>query len=150
MKLILKENIPSLGKIGDIVEVSDGYARNYLIPNGLAQVATLQAIKQLEIEREQLLKKEEKNHKEAIEISKKLLGLVLKIPVRVGIKNKIHGAVTSKDIFLALKKEGINLKPKSIYLPQPIKLLGKYKIPIKLSPAVTSEIYVEIVPLNSK
>ena len=145
MKIILKEDIPSIGKRGDIVNVSDGYGRNYLIPKKLALLATPNNVKLIENDRKSREKKLLKAKKEALNLASKIESFSLTINVKVGEGDKLFGSVTSKDIEERLKKEGINVDKKDIILDEPIKALGVYSVPIKIHPEVHAKLKVWIV-----
>lgn len=145
MKVILKEDIRELGNVGDVIQVADGYARNYLIPKGLAKPATEQNIQQLEHEtkmREGLMQKQKK---EAELFAKKLEEVSCTVIKKAGEEEKLFGSVTSQDIYESLKNEGIEIDKKKIILEEPIKALGVYKVPIKVHPEVTAELKVWVV-----
>jgi len=137
MKVILLQDIPKLGKDGDVVEVADGYARNFLIPKGLAEVATLQRIAIIANRMEKERKLREKQEQEARILAEKLEHTSCTIPVKAGEEDKLFGAVTVQDIADTLAKEGLYVDKKKIALEEPIKKLGVYNIPIKVSPDIT-------------
>ena len=145
MKVILREDIPSLGKKGDIVNVADGYGRNYLIPKNLALPASPANIRLIENERRISEKKLARAKDEALKVASKIESLSLTIEVKAGEEDKIFGSVTSRDIENRLKKEGIMVDRKNILLEEPIKSLGVYNIPIKLHPEVTTKLKVWVV-----
>lgn len=145
MKLILTEDIPSLGKIGDVVQVADGYGRNFLIPQGKALLATSQSVKRFDHQKQMLKQKVEKEKKEAEKLAKKLEGISCTIPMATGEGDKLFGAVTSMDIETALKQEEIVVNRKKILLEEPIKSLGIYTVPIKLHPEITANLKIWVV-----
>ena len=145
MEVILNESIESLGRAGDIVKVADGYARNYLIPKGLAMVANKKNVVQLEKQRAAILEKAAKIKQEFEALSEQLSKLEIEIPVKVGEEEKLYGSVTSMDIAKAIEEKGYTVDRKKIVLPEPIKALGEYEIPIKLSPDVTATVNVKVV-----
>lgn len=145
MKVILSEDIPSLGKIGDVVQVADGYGRNFLIPQGKALPATSQSVKKFEHQKQVLKQKVEKEKKEAEKLAKKLEGVSCTITMDAGEGDKLFGAVTSMDIEAALKNEDITVDRKKILLEEPIKSLGIYTVPIKLHPGITANLKVWVV-----
>jgi len=136
MKVILREDIPSLGKMGDMVEVANGYARNYLIPQKKAIPATHKNVKVIEQERRVLLRKREREKHRAETLAERLSNMTCEILKRVGEEGKIFGSVTSMDIVHALEEKGIALDKRKILLEEPIKRIGEYEIPIKLHPDV--------------
>ncbi len=145
MEVILNESIESLGKAGDIVQVSDGYARNYLIPKGIAIVANKKNIVQIEKQRAAILERAAKMKQEFEALAEQLSKLDIEIPVRVGEEEKLYGSVTSLDIAKAIEEKGYNVDRKKIILSEPIKALGEYEIPVKLSPDVTATLKVKVV-----
>jgi large subunit ribosomal protein L9 len=145
MKVILKEDIKSLGRAGEIVNVSEGYARNYLIPKGLALVADEKNIKAFETQKKKIIEKIEKEKEETILFAERLRTLLLTIKAKAGEEGKLFGSITTMDISEALRKEGIELDRKRIQLPEPIKRTGEYRIPVRLSHNVTSEFTVRII-----
>lgn len=145
MKIILRQDFEQLGHAGDIVEVKDGYARNYLIPKQIAYPATKSYIKMMdEIGRQQQFKKN-KEKKQAEEFAKKLESVSVTIPVAVGEGDKMYGSVTAQNIHEYLEKQGIQIDRKAIQLEEPIKALGVYSVPIKLHKEVSVDIKVWVV-----
>jgi len=145
MKVILIENLKDLGKIGDVVDVKDGYARNYLFPKKIALPATEENIKRVKKRMEEIQRRIEIEKMTLEELDRRLRELNLKIPKKCGEKDIIFGSVTVTDIWEALSKAGFEIEKKKIVLKEPIKRLGIYTIPIKLHPSVTSELKVEVV-----
>ncbi len=145
MEVILNESIESLGKAGDIVNVSDGYARNYLIPKGIAIVANKKNLVQIEKQRAAILERAAKVRQEYEALAEQLSKLDIEIPVKVGEEEKLYGSVTSMDIARAIEEKGYQVDRKKIVLPEPIKALGEYEIPVKLSPDVTATVKVRVV-----
>ncbi|MEO0232499.1 MAG: 50S ribosomal protein L9 [candidate division WOR-3 bacterium] len=143
MKIILLEDVKGLGKRGEILNVKDGYARNYLIPKGLAKEATESVLKEYE-EMERLRKrKEEKRKKEAEEIREKIEKLSITFYLKG--KEKVYGAITSHDIVEELNKRGIEIEKGSVRLKKPLKDPGFYEIPLKLHPEVEVNLKIWIV-----
>ncbi len=148
MKVILKENVGKLGRMGDLVEVSNGYARNYLIPKKLATAATDRNVKALEHEKRLIAEKQKKERKAAEELAQRIRQTSITIPVQTGEEqegSKIFGSVTNKDIVESLAKEGVTVDKHDVLLEKPIKELGKFMVPIKLHPNVTAEVEVSVV-----
>ncbi len=145
MEVILNESISSLGKAGDIVNVADGYARNYLLPKGLAMVADRKNVNQLERQRAAILERAAKMRQEHEALASKLEELALEIPVKVGEEDKLYGSVTSMDIAEKVADLGYQIDRKKIQLPDPIKTLGEFEVPVKLSPDVTATLKVKVV-----
>jgi len=145
MKVILKQYVESLGKAGDTVKVADGYARNFLIPKGLATEASTRNIKIFEHEKQRILHQAEKIHLQAEELAATLSGVVCTIARRVGEQEKLYGSVNAKDIEAALGAQGVVIEKRNILLDEPIRALGEFRVRIKLSAGVTAEIKVAIV-----
>ena len=145
MKIVLKQDIDKLGSIGDVVNVANGYGRNYLIPRGLALKATPGAEKVAEQIKKAKARKIEEGKAVFEETAKKLSSLSLTIPVQVGEDEKMFGSVTSIDISNMLKQEGIEIDKKNILLKEPIKKLGIFSIQIKLHPEVKTEVKTWVV-----
>jgi large subunit ribosomal protein L9 len=145
MKVILKQNVPSLGKAGDLVKVNDGYARNLLIPKGLATEANEKNIKAFEHEKKNILQRAEKEQKAAQEKAARLSCVTLNIARKVGDQDKIFGSVTSKDIELALKEQGFDIDKKMIVHDEQIKSLGEFKVKVKLHSGIDAELKLNVV-----
>lgn len=145
MKVILREDVKRLGKPGDVVEVRDGYARNFLIPRNLAVRADAGRLRQLEHERKVLRDKKEKVLKEARALADEIAKTSCTISVQVGEEDKLFGSVTAMDIVDALKKEGVEVDKKSIQLEEPIKSLGVFSVPVKVMPDVEAKLKVWVV-----
>ncbi len=145
MKVILKEDIESLGKAGDAVKVADGYARNYLVPKGLAVEASGRNVKVIEQEKKIVLQKLEKQKKTAEAMAAKAAGVVCTIKRRIGEQDKLFGSVHAKDIEAVLKENGIDVDKRWIVLEEPIKALGEFPVKIKFPGGVAAEIKVSVV-----
>ncbi len=145
MEIILRQDYEQLGKTGEIVTVKDGFARNYLIPKGIAYVATKNNKKRLENELKMQNWRKEKEKRAAEETAKKLETVSCTIPVQVGEEDKLFGSVTSQNIADALAALGYEVDKRKILLEEPIKSLGIYSVPIKLHPDVTATVKVWVV-----
>ena len=146
MKVILLEDVKKLGKKGDLANVADGYARNYLFPRNLAEEATAGGIKQLKQEKAALENKKKKEMGLAQEIAGKLSKTTVTLKVKSGDQGKLFGSVTSKDISEALKEQQkIEVDRRKIELSEPIKSLGAYEVDIKLAPEVEAKLTVKII-----
>jgi large subunit ribosomal protein L9 len=145
LKVILRADVEKLGKRGDAVKVADGYARNYLLPKGLALIETPGSLKIIEEEKKLLAVKQVKEKAEAEALSEKLKQVSLTIVKKVGENEVLYGSVTSTEIEELLKKEGIEVDRRKIELSEPIKTTGIFNVPIKIHPEVTSEIKVWVV-----
>ena len=150
MEVILLENVPSLGKAGDIVQVAVGYGRNFLIPQKLALEATPQNIRIWEQQREVFRHKKSKELERAREEAQRIESISFTIRRTAGESEKLFGSVTSLDLQKALQEQGIVVDRKKILLPHPLKKLGSYSIPIKLHPEVTAQMNIQIVSDNAE
>ena len=146
MKIILRQDMDALGFEGDIVDVADGYARNYLFPKGIALEANNQNIKFMETQRKKIEIKRLHAKEDAEKVKEKLADVVITIYQKAGEEDKLYGSVTSMDIATHLEKEGITVDRRKITLDKPIKTLGEFDVPIKLYPEVTGSIKVVVVP----
>jgi large subunit ribosomal protein L9 len=141
MKVILTENNPSLGQIGDVVNVAPGYARNYLVPKGLALEATGKNVRELEHKKLILAKKREKVRQEMLSLAQKLNQVRITLKRKVAEENKLYGSVNAGDVMKALEDQGFSeLGRKSLQLDQPIKLLGEFSIPVRIDPQITANV----------
>jgi large subunit ribosomal protein L9 len=145
MKVILIENVPSLGKAGDIVQVAEGYGRNFLIPQKMALQATPVNLRHLEQQRETFLAKTTKEKEKAIELAAKIEKLSCALARPVGETEKLFGSVTTMDLQKFLQDQGISLDRRRIHLATPIKALGSYTVSLKLHPEVTAQWKVNVV-----
>lgn len=147
MKVILQEDIKALGKKGQIIEVKEGYARNYLLPKKLAVEATQGNVKELNHQKEIKSQKAEREQQEAQKLAAKINGVTLTLKVKSGENGKLFGAVTSKDIAESLAKlHKIDLDRRKIDLGENIKSVGDYEIKVKLHSQVSAEFKVKIIP----
>ena len=145
MQVILLEDVPSLGKAGDVVRVSDGYGRNYLIPQRKAIVSTEKNLKMLEHQKREVQKRIEKRRKDVQKIAEIIEGLSCTLARSAGESGKLFGSVTSMDIENFLKEQGIEVDRKRIHLEEPIKSIGMYSVPIRLDAQVTAHLKVWVV-----
>ncbi|MFP8487825.1 50S ribosomal protein L9 [Gracilimonas sp. Q87] len=132
MKIILREDVEKLGQSGEVVDVKDGYGRNYLIPQGKAVMATKGAIQELERLKKEAARQAELTVNEAKELAKQLEVTSLTIPVTTGDEDRIHGTVTNADIAKALEERDILVQKKDITLDQDVKGLGEYTATVNL------------------
>ncbi len=144
MELILKQPFEKLGNIGERVKVSNGYARNYLIPKGLAIEATKQNIAALEREQNLIEQRKKKKLMSAEKIANKIRSLSCVLKRQAGEQDKLFGSVTSIDIADFLKGQGVEIDRKKIQLEEPIRTLGTQRVPIKVHPDITVELKVKI------
>jgi large subunit ribosomal protein L9 len=145
MKVILRDDDQELGKAGDVIEVKDGYARNYLIPRNLAVRADASHMKQLEHERKVLRDRSEKHLKGARKLADQINKTSCTIPVKVGEEDRIFGSVTAIDIANSLSAEGVEIDRKSIQMEEPIKSLGVFTVPVKIMSEVEAKLKVWVV-----
>ena len=145
IQVVLKDDVEKLGKSGEIVKVKPGYARNFLLPRGLAVVASRGNIVQVEHEKKVAIARAAKLKADAGAIAKTLDGISVEIAVQVGEGDKIFGSVSTKDIAEALEKKGQKVDRKKIQLSEPIKTLGEHAVTIKLGYDVTATVKVNVV-----
>lgn len=145
MTLILKEDVEKLGDAGEVVDVKPGYGRNYLIPQGKAEIATPGALKQLELIKEKAERRAELDVEAAQELAERLETTSVTIPVTVGEDEKIHGSITNQDIADALAERDIEIDRRKISLDQDVKTLGEYTATINLLGDIKPQIKVWVV-----
>ncbi|MFQ6058228.1 MAG: 50S ribosomal protein L9 [Anaerolineae bacterium] len=143
MKIVLIQDVPNLGQAGEVKEVADGYGRNYLIPKGLAVLATEGTLKQLELKRQAEARRAERLRAEMTDLAQRLSLLTLNFKAKVGEKERLYGSITSGDIARAIEREtGQAVDKRKIGLEEPIRQLGYHHVPIKLLPDLTTEVVV--------
>jgi len=145
MKLVLRQDYEPLGESGSVVNVKTGFARNFLIPKGLAMPATEKNLKRYENEKKQMFWRQEKEKRQSEELSKTLENVSCTITVQVGEEDKMFGSVTSQNIAEALESQGYTIDKRKIILEEPIKSLGIYSVPIKLHTDVEAKVKVWVV-----
>ncbi len=145
MKVILKNDVKGLGREGDLKEVKDGYARNFLLPTGKAVVADKGAVANWERHKDQREERDRAIRAEAEATAEQLRALKLEIPVKAGERGRLFGAVTSHQVAAAIAREGIELDRHALHLREPIKALGDYRIDVKLLPGVDAAVTVSVV-----
>jgi large subunit ribosomal protein L9 len=145
MKVILRQNFEPLGQIGDVVEVKDGYARNYLLPHKIAYTALKGNIRALEEEKQNVAKKSQQELNAADKLAAELEKVSITIPVQVGEEDKIFGSVTTQMIVDALKEKGYDVDKRKVEIEETIKTLGIYSVNIKLHTSVSTTIKVWVV-----
>ena len=148
MEVILKEDIVNVGKIGEVVRVRDGYARNYLLPRGLVLVANKKNLKTFEHQKKIVADQKQKIIRQAQTVGDQLAGIALVIPMKAGEEGRLFGSVTNMQIEKALKSKGLNVDRRKIHLEEPIKNIGEYEIPIRLSADLTVPLRVSVVAEN--
>jgi large subunit ribosomal protein L9 len=145
MEVILRDHVEKLGKRGEIVKVSDGYARNYLLPRKLALPATEGNKKHVERERKIMETREAEEKSQADAIASRLSTIDITIARRVGETEQLYGSVTAADIAEFLKTKGFEIDRRKLILPEPIKTLGEHDVPLKLHREVTAPLKVKVV-----
>src|SRR5689334_7865566 len=145
IQVILAEDVANLGKSGELVSVRPGYGRNYLIPQGLAMLATKKNVANIEHNKKIIAERNAKTRKSAEDLAGKLSGVTVQIERAVGEGDKLFGSVTSKDIAEALAAKGHQVDKKNIHLPEAFKALGQYTVDVKLTSGVTAQVKVWVV-----
>jgi large subunit ribosomal protein L9 len=144
MKVILTADLPHVGDVGQVVEVANGYGRNYLIPRGFAILATPGNERSLAQQQKARLVREAKNKAEAEALAAQLQALSLSIAKKTGEGERLYGSVTSMDIADLLKARGLSLDRRRIVLETPLKTLGMHRVPVRLHPEVVAEVEVTV------
>jgi large subunit ribosomal protein L9 len=145
MKVILRQDMDNLGKMGDVVNVKNGYARNYLIPRELVYYASEGAMKKLEVEKKQYVKRMAKEKEVAEEIAEKMADLQISIAMKVGEEGRLYGSVTPQMIAQELKLRGFEIDRRDIIIEDPIKSLGVFDIKVKLHPEVHAAMKIWVI-----
>ncbi len=146
MEVILKEDIANVGKIGEVVRVRDGYARNYLLPRGLVLIANKKNLKTFEHQKKLVADQKQKVMRQAQGAADQLASVSLVIPMKVGEEGRLFGSVTNIQIEKALKAQGLNVDRRKIHLNEPIKSAGDYEVAVRLAADVTVPLKVSVVP----
>jgi len=145
MEIILREDVKHLGKAGEVVKVRDGYARNYLLPQGLAYQATEGNKKRIVFEAARTAKLRA-NEKQSAEVAAAALSNIeLVFAMKVGEEDKLYGAVTASDVQRKLEEKGIHIDKRKVELPEPLRSLGEFKVGLRIHPEVRPEIVVRVV-----
>ena len=145
MKVVLMQDVPNLGKTGDIKEVADGYGRNYLLPKGFAAMATKGLIKQAQDRAEAQNKRDIKHRNEAEQVAQRLNGQTIRFTVRVGELDRLYGSITNSDIAEKLQQQlGMEVDRRKIDLGDPIKRAGVYSVPVRLASGVEARVNVVV------
>jgi large subunit ribosomal protein L9 len=150
MEVILRKLIDTLGEEGDVVKVKDGYARNFLLPQGLAISASKANLATLEKEKAAIEARKESMRSDAESIAKRITGITVVIEQRAGEEDKLFGSVTAADIADKLEKLGVSIDKRKVILPEPIKALGEYLIPVKVGYQINAEVKVQVIPLGEE
>jgi large subunit ribosomal protein L9 len=147
MKVLLKQDVKSIGKKGEMLEVKEGYARNFLIPNGLAVEASGGALKQAQQQQQTVERQKAKEKAEAQALADKLKGTTLTLRHKAGEEGRLFGSITSAEIAGALKEKGLEIDKKQIVLEEPIRLVGAHQVKVKLHPEVSGILPVNVMKL---
>lgn len=145
MEVILLKDVEKLGKQGQVVQVRDGFGRNYLVPRSLAAVATRENRAFAEAQKAQAAKRQTYKKEEAEGLAQALQAKPVQIEVKVGENEKLFGSVTPQDLADALKRSGFSLNKKQIHLTEPIRSLGRHSVTVELGPGVKTALQVEVV-----
>jgi len=147
MKVLLKSDVPKVGKKGELLEVKEGYARNFLFPNGLAIEANSGTMKQFEEGKKSQDRKKEREKEEAQALAAKIGGITISLKHKAGDEGRLFGSITSAEIAEALKQKGFEIDKKKIVLDDPILLVGEYTVKVKLHPEVNASLPVNVLKL---
>ncbi|HEX3219386.1 MAG TPA: 50S ribosomal protein L9 [Candidatus Limnocylindria bacterium] len=148
MKVILKHDVKGVGRAGDVKDVKDGYARNFLLPNGAAVVADGGALKNWERHRTEREERDRAEREDAETTAERLRAMKLEIPVKAGERNRLFGSVTNREIAEAIGREGIEIDRHLIHLHEPIKTVGDHRVEIRLLAGVDAQVTVTVVPAS--
>jgi large subunit ribosomal protein L9 len=147
MRIILRSDVDKVGKKGDVCEVADGFARNYLVPKGLAMAASDGALQQAQAMRRSRDVKDAKDRESAEAVARQLVPAVIRIPAKAGTEGRLFGSVTSAEVASAVEAQtGIAIDRRRLHLDEPIKTLGSHEVPVKLHADVEFRVTLEVVP----
>lgn len=144
LQVILNEEVPNLGRPGDVVKVRAGYARNYLLPRNLAVEANSRNLRAFEHQKALAMRRREANRADAVKLKQRLEALTLTISANAGEEGKLFGSVTNIDVERALREHGFNIERRKIILAEPIKQLGDFTIPVRLDPEVEAGVKLTV------
>ncbi|HZC45552.1 MAG TPA: 50S ribosomal protein L9 [Candidatus Acidoferrum sp.] len=144
VQVILNEDLPNLGSTGDVVKVRAGYARNYLLPRKLAVEADQKNIRAFEHQKRSATRRKEIKRTDALSVKAKIEALAITINARAGEEGKLFGSVTNIDLERALRERGLDIERRKIHLPEPIKQLGEYTVPVKLDSEVEASLKITV------
>ena len=147
MKVLLKSDVPKIGKKGELLEVKEGYARNFLFPNGLAIEANSGTMKQFEEGKKAQDRKKEREKEESQVLADKIKGLTITLRHKAGEEGRLFGSITAAEVAEALKQKGFDIDKKKIVLDDPIRLVGEYTVKVKLHHEVTDELPVNVLKI---
>lgn len=146
MKIVLRADVDNVGKKGDVLDVADGFGRNYLVPKGLAMVASKGVVAQAGAMRRSRDVKDARDRESAEVVARELVASVIRIPVKAGAEGRLFGSVTTADVVEAVHAQaGVELDRRRLHLAEPIKTLGTHEVPVKLHADVEFQITVEVV-----
>ena len=146
MKVVLRDDVEKLGQKGDVVDVADGYARNFLVPRGLAMKAENGVVRQAEAMRRNRSAKEQRDREAAQTLADRLTGKTLSVPARAGEAGKLFGSITAADIVAAVASQwGVEIDRRRLGLDEPLKELGTVELPVRLHADVTATLTVDVV-----
>lgn len=145
MKIILRKNVQNLGSIGDVVNVKDGYARNYLFPRELAYLATDSSLKRIEIEKRKILSKMAKEKEIAEKLAENISNIQLSVPMKVSEEGHLYGSVTNQMISEKLVEQNFDIDKRNVILDEAIKTLGIFDVKLRLHPEVIANIKVWVI-----
>ena len=148
MKVILKHDVKGLGRSGDVKDVKDGYARNFLLPNGAAVMADGGALKNWERHRTEREERDRAEREDAEATAERLRAMKLEIPVKAGERNRLFGSVTNREIAEAIGREGIEIDRHLIHLREPIKTVGDHRVEVRLLAGIDAQVTVTVVPAS--
>jgi len=146
VQVILNEDLPNLGRTGDVVKVRAGYARNYLLPRNLAVEADERNLRAFEHNKRIAMRRREVKKNEATGLKTRIEALALVISARAGEEGKLFGSVTNIDLERALREQGVSVERRKIVLPEPIKSLGEFTVPVKLDAEVEASLKITVAP----
>ena len=146
MRVILKRDIRGVGREGDVKDVKDGYARNFLLPQGAAVVADAGALKNWERHRDQREERDRALRADAEALAARLSELRLEIGVRAGEKDRLFGSVTNREVAELIAREGIDVDRHNVHLREPIKTVGDHRVDVRLMPGVDAQVTVTVIP----
>jgi large subunit ribosomal protein L9 len=150
MKVILKEDVKNLGEMGSIVDVKNGFGRNYLIPRNLAVEANPKNINEFEHQKKSILGKAKKIKQSAEDLADQISKITISLEAQAGEEDKLFGSVTSKDIAEAISKQGVEIDKRKVILEEPIKRLGSYEVSVKVHRDVNATVKVEVKKSNTE
>lgn len=146
MRVVLKKDVPGLGRPGDVKDVADGYAKNFLLPRGLASEASSGALKQVAHERQTAKAKKDREREEAKELAARLATTTLTFRLKVGPQGKAFGSVTAKDVAEALGRRGIEVPHERVHLAEPLRSIGSHEVEVRLHSEVRAKVTATIEP----